>query len=42
MDINHILNKYNAFDIEIVPDEHNENKYYIILDGHIIGVQYNF
>lgn len=42
MDINHMLEKYNSFDLSIIPDEKDENKYYIVLDGYVVGVQYNF
>ena len=42
MDIDHILDKYNSFDVSVVKDENIENKYYIILDGYVVGVQYRF
>lgn len=42
MDINKILDKYSSFDLQFVKDEKDENKTYIMLDGYVIGVQYNF
>lgn len=43
MDINHhIIKKYSSFDLKFVKDENEEYKYYIVLDGYIVGVQYNF
>lgn len=39
MEINHLIEKTNA---TIVKDETNKFKSYIVLDGHIVGIQYNF
>lgn len=42
MDINTILKKYDSFNLTLVEDENDKNKCYIVLDGYVIGVQYNF
>lgn len=40
MDTKAILKKYD--NLTLVADEKDKNKLYIVLDGYVIGVQYNF
>ena len=39
MDSNHIINKHNA---TVVQDENNKYKSYVVLDGYVVALQYNF
>ncbi len=42
MDFNHMIDKHNSFGVTLVADKKDENKFYIMLEGHVIGVQYKF
>ena len=33
--------KYSSFNLRMLQDKENKYKYYIMLDGYLIGVQYN-
>jgi len=33
--------KHNLFDLNMVQDKIEKHKYYIMLDGYVVGVQYN-
>ncbi len=36
------MKSINDKDVLMVQDRHNKYKYYIMLDGYVIGVQHNF